>query len=230
MDSALGELDDPGPNANESTVTAETILAFLHAPSVAARPCDSEVLGPVIARYREIADSPVRLPIAPSHPMILDRFVWPLRHAIGSYMVGNYLSTISLCGAVAEWLAILLFEMAHVTTNGQEMTIEGQKNIFSREFERLGQERRIGVLVGYGIIGEDLKSDFLLIKDTRNNYLHFLSRQQEAIAIDAVKVYHATVKLVATSFVRGFPNGTIELQPQFSRWLEEHGAFQTVEP
>jgi hypothetical protein len=62
-------------------------------------------------RYQEISEKLNHLSIVPAEKKILNKLIWSLKHAIGSYMVGNYLGTISLCGLVAEMATILLFEI-----------------------------------------------------------------------------------------------------------------------
>ena len=103
-------------------------------------------LDTILARYKEISTEPVRLFLAPAEQRILDKLVWPLRHAKASYMVGNYLSVIALCGMVAEMVAILLWEIADQQLNGQLMTNQDEKALFGSEFEKLGQERRVSIL------------------------------------------------------------------------------------
>ena len=66
----------------------------------------------LIKRYKEISKEKVRFFAAPAEERILNKLVWPLRNAKASYMVGNYLGTIALCGMVSEMVAILLFDIS----------------------------------------------------------------------------------------------------------------------
>ena len=87
---------DQASAADPAIPSLESIVAFLCPP---VTPSDSATL---VARYKEINSEPVRLFAAPAEDRILDKLIWPLRHAKGSYMVGNYLAVIALCGMVGE--------------------------------------------------------------------------------------------------------------------------------
>src|SRR5262245_11932797 len=72
-----------------------------------------------LGRYKEISGKIHLLPFVPGEPRILEKLVWPLRHAMGSYMTGNYLGTIAMCGMVTEMVAILIFELCEVNFCGK---------------------------------------------------------------------------------------------------------------
>ena len=133
----------------------QDVLEFVCSPGV---PADA---ASIASRYREIVSEPVRLIVAPAEQRILDKLVWPLRHAKASYMVGNYLAVIALARMVAEMVAILRWDIAEVSMNGQPMTSEIQKAMFGyRTFERLGQEQSIKVLEACGLIDGAAKGRF----------------------------------------------------------------------
>ena len=96
----------PGEAANP---TAEQMLDYLFAPEL-DRGCDA-----FVTRYREIAAVSAPLFVAPAEENILQKLVWPLRHAKGSYALGNYLGCIALCGMVGEMVAILLWDISKVS-------------------------------------------------------------------------------------------------------------------
>jgi len=81
---------------------AARLLDYLFAPE------QDRTTGAFVLRYREIASVPGALPVAPSEPTILEKLVWPLRHAKGSYALANYLGCIALCGMVGGMVAVLL--------------------------------------------------------------------------------------------------------------------------
>ena len=81
----------PAPNVPDQP-TPQTILEFVCPPGI---PSD---VASLVKRYKEIGSEPVRLVAAPAEQRILDKLVWPLRHAKASYMVGNYLAVIALAG------------------------------------------------------------------------------------------------------------------------------------
>jgi hypothetical protein len=155
-------VDEPSPS-DSPVPSAEAFLDFLSLPGV---PADGESLA---RRYREIAREPVVLFVAPAEQRILEKLVWPLRHAKAAYMVGNYLSTIALSGMVAEMVAVLLFDTAGVRISNRPMTVKDQEALFGREFEKLDQRRKVEVLQTYGIIDDIAKSAFDGIRTTEEN-------------------------------------------------------------
>jgi hypothetical protein len=177
----------------------------------------------LLARYQEISTA-VGLFFAPDEQRILDKLIWPLRNAKASFMVGNYLGTISLSGMVAEMVAMLLWEIADSQINGRSMTKDDEKLLFGSEFERLGQERRVSVLSAYGIIGDKTKSDFDKIRQIRRQYLHLWSHDHDRLPTDGVQSFHAAVSLVVIAIGQDVQDGMLVLNPQLVRYLERHQA------
>jgi roadblock/LC7 domain-containing protein len=216
---AFLEADAPWASSTEDKPTLESVLRFLC-------PVDDGVdIEKLLARYREISTEPVRLFAAPAEQRILDKLIWPLRNAKASFMVGNYLGTISLSGMVAEMVAMLLWEITEITDskiNGRPMTKDDEKLPFNSKFERLGQERRVTVLSKYGIIGDKTKSDFDKIRQIRRKYLHFWSQDHDQLPTDGVQSFHAAVSLVLTAFGQDVQQGRLVLNPRLVRYLERH--------
>ena len=161
----LAEATPPG--SGQSGPSTESVLDFLCTPGI-----DSDI-ATLIRRYREISPEPDPLFAAPAEKGILEKLVWPLLHAKGSYMLGNYLGTISLCGMVGEMLAILLFEIAELEYLGKKMTRTDERGLFGNSFERLGQGRRVSILYANRLIDKELKDSFDAIRSNRRQYLHF---------------------------------------------------------
>ena len=195
----------------------QDVLEFVCSPGV---PADAASMA---SRYREIASEPVRLFVAPAERRILDKLVWPLRHAKASYMVGNYLAVIALAGMVA----ILRWDIAEVSMNGQPMTSKIQKAMFgNRAFERLGQEQSIKVLEACGLIDGAAKERFETIRKIRRGYLHLWSQDHHSLPGDAVKSYHAAVALVATIIGQDFSDGKIVISQELVKYLEREGVYK----
>ena len=214
---AFLELDDLPPAPDSPDIpNAKDILKFVCSPGV---PADAASMA---SRYREIASEPVRLIAAPAERRILDKLVWPLRHAKASYMVGNYLGVIALAGMVA----ILRWDIAEVSLNGQPMTSKTQKAMFGMTFERMGQERCIKVLETYGLIDLEAKEWFDTIKEIRRRYLHLWSQDHDSLPGDAVKSYHAAVALVATIIGQDFSDGKIVISQELVKYLEREGVYK----
>jgi hypothetical protein len=211
---AFTEVDEPWAPAH-SLPTAMSVLEYLCAPGTAS------TVSAIVERYREISCEERRLFAVPMDEQVLQKLVWPLRHAKGCYAVGNYLGTIALCGVVAEMVAILLFEMADMTINGRSMTAEDAESLFGATFERLGQERRVKVLSAYGVIDLATKEAFSAIRLARRRYLHLLSKDHQELPADAVKAFNAATSLVVTATGLSVQDGRIAVSAAFVRYLQK---------
>ena len=207
-----------------SEPTPESILNFLCSPGV-----DSDIAA-LLHRCQEISVEPEPLIAAPDDERILDKLVWPLRYAKGSYILGNYLGTISLCGMVAEMLAVLIFEMAEPEINGARMTEAAQRNLFGNSFEKLGQERRISVLHTYGLVDDALKASFDRIRTTRRQYLHLWSKDYDKLSVDAVACYREALRIVVFVLGQTIRDGKLVLNAKLIRYLRVQGVLEAPEP
>ncbi|MDZ7686948.1 MAG: hypothetical protein U5O39_19995 [Gammaproteobacteria bacterium] len=180
----------------------------------------------MLERYKKISVESPRIFAAPAEERLLERLIWPLRQAKGTYMLGGYLSTISICGMVAEMAAILNFDLGSFQINDVEMTEKMQQNVFGSRFERLGQERRVNILFGYGIISSGLKEDFDTIRTKRRTYLHLWSSDHSTLADDAVACFLAAVRIVVSTLGLSIDGGKLILRQEVFQYLRDHG----VEP
>jgi hypothetical protein len=87
----LLEGDEPWSSALKRPLTYKAFVEFLCTPGLQAD------LASLVERYQEISREQRRLFAAPTEERILEKLIWPLRHAKAGYVVGNYLGTISLC-------------------------------------------------------------------------------------------------------------------------------------
>lgn len=209
---------------DDNKISLEEFIEFLCTPGT-----DSD-LSSLISRYREISTESKQLSVAPAEPNILEKLVWPLRHAKASYIVGNYLGTISLCGMVAEMTAILIFEIADISINEKPLDSKTQEKIFGRTFENLGQDQRVKVLhaMVQGI-DDEVKSWFDLIRSKRKRYLHLFSQEHTQIARDAREVFNTAVKIVVHAIGLNAKDGVILLNPKFIKYLESKGIMEVYE-
>jgi hypothetical protein len=201
-------------------IRSEEVLDYLCKPELNF---NKDIL---INRYRDIIKEAKQLIAIPAEKNILDKLIWPLKRALVSYMTGNCLGTIALCGMVAEMSAILLFEICEFRLNDKVMDEEMQKKIFGFTFERLGQERRINILQAYSLIDEKTKKAFDDIRTIRRNYLHFYSKEISNIESDAKKAFHATTDIVITIIGQDIDNGRIVLNPVLVKYLEKKGIIE----
>jgi len=220
---AFLEADESWATSTQDKPTSEAVLRFL-CPAEERFDFDIERL---LARYRQISTEPVRLFAAPAEQRILDKLIWPLRNAKSSFMVGNYLATISLSGMVAEMVAILLWESTDSQINGRTMTKDDENHLFGRGFEKLAQDRRISILSAYRIISEGTKSNFDKIRIVRNRYLHLWSKDHDQLPNDGIECFHAAVSLVVTAIGQDVQEGRFVLNPQLIRYLDsQHNAIE----
>lgn len=217
------EVDDPWASSIDNPATLEAVVKFLCTPGV-----DSN-LDSLVARYREISNEQRRLFAAPAEERILEKLVWPLRHAKASYIVGNYLGTISLCGMVSEMVAILLFEISEFRINDEFMDDAGQTALFGSSFEKLSQERRVKVLRAFNIIDVQVEAAFTSIRTKRRKYLHLWSQDHEILPKDAVAVYNDAVFLVVQAIGQDVREGRIYLNPALVRYLQRKGVYDSEE-
>jgi hypothetical protein len=218
----MPDIDEPWASVLGASPTIESVLGFASAQGA---PADLESL---VARYKEISTEPVKLIATPVDARLDDKLIGPLRTAKASYMLGSYVATIALCGVVSEMLALLLWEMCTVTVNGAGMTPETEKALFGSSFERLGQERRIGVLKAYGLIANETAADLELVRDRRRKYLHLWSHDHADSPADAVRCFHAAVRATASVVGQEIDNGKILLTPQMQAYLERNGRFEPL--
>lgn len=98
-------------------------------------------------------------------------------------------------------MALLLFEVhspaVHSPQVGQKpMDKRTQDALFGRSFEQLGQEHRVSVLRGLGLIDEEMQGWFSVVRSKRQACLHYYSADEQRSAHDAVETYKSTVSLV----------------------------------
>lgn len=208
---------DPG----NPPVTEATLLRALCTPD------ENSELVALVARYDQIDVNSNHLFVAPEEPELLNKLVWPLRHAKCSYVLGNYLGTISLCGTVAEMLAILLFDVAEVKLNNRLLDEKGQVALFGSSFEKLAQERRVKILRAYGIINDTTAKRFDEVRLIRRSYLHLWSRPHSSAAEDAIAIHVATATLVSDCVIAGYDNGRLVINAAIIRYLSKQGYLRT---
>ena len=156
----------------------------------------SESLENIRKRYWLLTTPEFDIFVVPNEKKILEKLVWPLRAAKKSFILSDYLGCIASCGMTCEMAIIFLFDLATINVNGKPLDPKGQKQIFGRLFEELGQKRRIDVLLAYGLLNKKLAGDANKVRKIRNGYLHFLSKDYSRIEEDAEDAYKASFRLI----------------------------------
>ena len=120
------------PSGEADSIDADEILSFLRSPRATSD------IKSLVKRYRKISAKEEKLSVVPGEPRILEKLVWPLRNAKASYVLGNNLSVVALCGVVAEMLAVLLLRLAETELNGKALE-EPDGATFEERVETLRQ-------------------------------------------------------------------------------------------
>ena len=202
--------------------TADQVVDYLSDPE------GNSGLQTFLARYRDItAVEDPALSVAPAEKNILQKLVWPLRHAKGNYAVGNHLGCIAVCGMVGEMVAVLLWEISEVSLQQARLNQAAQKALSGRTFESLGQARRVEVLRDFDLIDEETKQKFSSLSSIRNRYLHFFSQEHTDIVSDSRRAYTDAFGIVAVVLGQSFQNGKILLRPDLMAYLTEHGLVES---
>lgn len=216
---AFLEVDAPwADELRQITVGPEQVLRFL------CNPGEPREVGDLVARYKKVSVEEPRLFAAPAEARLLERLIWPLRQAKGNFMLGHFLGTVSLCGMVAEMAAILTFDLGKVQINGKAMNESKQKSLFGASFEKQGQERRVEILAGYGLITTELKQSYDTVRVARRRYLHLWSANHEALEADAIACFKAAVKVVVATLGLSVADGKLILKPEVFEYLALHNA------
>lgn len=217
-------LDEAWVGRVNEPLTADSVLKYLCPPGA------DFALEALKSRYGEVSGEPKRLIAAPAEDNILSKLVWPLRNAKASYVLGNYLGTISLCGMVCEMLTLLIYEISDVTFRGKPSDPKSESDLFGAAFERLGQERRVSILKSFNLIEDELRSSFELVRKKRRLYLHFFSQEHTNIQSDAVEVFNSTVAAVVHVIGQDLQDGKIVINPNLMKYLQAKGIAYSEPP
>ena len=161
----------------------------------------------------------------PMEAQINTKLIQPLRHAVGSFMLGNYLDTIAMCGFVSEMMTIFLYETSDIKINEQKIS-NVEKELFGRNYEKLGQDRRLQILKGFSIINDETYKKFENVRLLRARYLHGFSEDHRQIAPDAKEIFNTTLELLILIFGQQIKDGKIYYNPNIIKYLKEKGILK----
>lgn len=197
------------------TTTLEIVLGFLCWPG------SNYSIDDIKSRYDYINKNSNKLKIAPAEHNLLEKIIWPLRQAKASFVLSNYIGTVSICGFIAEMIVILLFDISSINLNKSEIELDDQKNLFGDSFENLGQARRINVLYAFQILDKKSRDVLIEIKKIRNKYMHFFSQKHESLKADAKRIYEKTEEIVAHVIGQKISDGKFVLNPDLLRYIKK---------
>ena len=161
----------------------------------------------------------------PMEAQINTKLIQPLRHAAGSFMLGNYLDTIAMCGFVTEMITNFLYEISDIKINEQKIS-SVEKQLFGRNYEKLGQDRRLQILKGFSIIDDTTHEKFEKTRQLRAKYLHGFSKDHKQIAPEAKEIFNSTLDLLILIFGQHIKDGKIYYNPNIIKYLKEKGILK----
>ena len=201
--------------------TPQAILEYACPPGT---PADVDS---IVARFKELDLDDAGVFAVPPDDRLLNRLIWPLRQAKSAYMFGDYLGTVALCGLVAEMIAILLYEVEHPRVHRGILPAEAQHGLYGQAFEKLGQHRRVEVLLAYGFIGKDTKDHYDRIRTCRKKYLHYWTSSHDDLAADAAACFRSTVRTVVDGLGLGLKDRKIVVRTGLVEYFASSGAEPT---
>jgi hypothetical protein len=125
-------------------------------------------------------------------------------------------------------VAILMFETAEIRVKDELLTSEVQHGLFGSTFEKLGQERRVAVLLAYHVIDASMKAEFDTVRTIRRRYLHLWSQDHARLPADAVRAFRAAVALVVRAIGQDVQGGKLLLRPSLVRYLRTRRPAQGI--
>lgn len=151
----------------------------------------------VLKRYVETSNNSTDLPILPLNEQISDRLFNPLKSAKKCYCFGEYMASIHLSAYFAEMLALLVWKVTPTTLKNLPISLDDEKMLFGKNFEELGQERRLKILAAFGAIKKEQYNKLNEIRTIRNQYYHFWeARPVDKTKPDALKFFKFNINLV----------------------------------
>jgi hypothetical protein len=202
---------------HDDPLNADEVLAFMGTPGT---PHDVQTIW---KRYLDLSPEPVPLHMAPHEASILRNLIWPLRQAKASYVVGNYLGCIALCGLVAEKMTLLRYKLYPPRLNDAPFTEADECRI---TFENLKQSRRIAILEGFGAATLDLTANLRKVADLRNKRLHqWSSIEESAMPGEAREAFVACVAVVVRGLGLKLADGRLSMDPALFGYLQRSGAI-----
>ena len=183
-----------------------------------------------VERYKDFKQAGNQtLNLAPPDKEILEKMVFPIQHAKNSYLLGNYIGAASLCGMVAEMVAIFLYKISNIKFNNKPIDQGTKKKFYGSEFEKLGQERRVGILHAFGIIDDQVKQHFDTIRTNRRRYMHFFSQEHSKIKNDSLKCIESIEYLMMHLMNPRIDNGKVRFNPDLMNYLMQQGIVRKAD-
>ena len=184
---------------------------------------DSPVNKEQFERFKRLCHEEASLTIVPTGAMLFENIFAPLRLAKKSYILGDYFSTIALCGMVGEMLALFIFKLKTTPPTGKAMSEDDQKSNWGCTFERLGQEKRVDELQRLKFISEEIARKLDYLRSTRRPYFHVWEKALSKIDSDSHGMYLKAVDLVKEVFDIRIEPPSLKISDEVLRFLQQSG-------
>ena len=176
----------------------------------------------VLERYVEVSSRETYAAILPHTDKLFERFLTPFKSAKRCYCLGEYLASIELSAHLGEMLALLIWQITPVKINTKDIDSKIEKDLWGREFEKMGQEQRIDLLKVFGAINKKDTEHLDFLRTTRRKYFHFWSETTVNVKSDSLQCFLKIAQLVRDILRIEYANGTVKLNPLLSKYLHTH--------
>lgn len=171
-------------------------------------------------RYRKLDTSKLGAIVATN--FVVSQIICPLQEAQRSYLLGNWISCITAIGIACECLSILICRMSEI-----RITLDGDDNLaaatlYTDQLENMTQNDRTKVLHELGLISKEQKEKFNLIRNHRNNYVHFTQQINEGTQKkNADECFTNALELVNELICAKNSTSGAELSPRLAKYLNK---------
>lgn len=172
-------------------------------------------------RYVEVSNKETYTAILPHSDELFERFLAPFKSAKRCYCLGEYLASIELSAHLGEMLALLIRKITPITLNENPISAIQEKALWGRQFEKLGQEKRIDLLKVFGAISAENAQILDFLRATRRKYFHFWSVSTGNIRKDALECFLKVSELVKNILQIQYNREKISINPLLAKYLQD---------
>lgn len=120
---------------------------------------------------------------------------------------------------ICEVIAILRFGSSAVKVLDRNTAQDERTRISGKNFESLGQERRIQTLLELKVVDKKQADLLEKVRTIRNNHLHFCSRHYKQMENEAYQVLRATIEIVKTAFFENSDEKKLLIKAEILEYL-----------
>lgn len=191
----------------------------------------SQAVERIRARFLRVDTPELDIFVVPAENMVLDKLVWPLRHAKIAFCRSDFLGCIAICGMVCEMATVFVYELVAEASDLSRLESEDREILSEGTYETLRQQERIKGLLRMRVIPQNLAENLDKVRKIRREYLHFLKKDYSAIEDDACQAYEATCLTVKT--LVGIPlddKGKFRIPSHLERYMRSKEVIEPSSP